>query len=506
MSAIEETKAEIRVKSAPARAATASPLTRVLNLLSSVRFGIVLLMLLVLFSMIGMLVMQKNVDGFDKYFADLTPATRLLFGTLGWFDIYNVWYFNLLLLVLSLNIVLASIDRFPGAWKYLRKPKDWAGPTWIMSQQVHDSASVSGESREAVAARVAGVCRQLGLKARVTERGGRTVVFAERGAWNRLGAYAVHVGLLTIFLGGFMTNQFQHNGSMWLSPGESSAEMAETTFNLDESGLQLGKSSRGLPFEVECTDIQQKLIKLDGPLTADNTIDWLTHVKIRDESGEHTAVVHMNNPHDYRGYRLFQASFLNVGRARQITLRATPDAGGEPLEITIPRGGSAALPDGTRVEFVQFHPDFMLNGARPDTQTGDYNNPAAQLTLRTPDGRQLPAYAFASELPSGAPVGRAVGGYKWRLVSFEKVADAHMLAVQKDPGANVFYVGSTLLCLTLCGVFFFSHQRFWASVGEVGGGRFEVVMGGDANRNQVALEDRFRRLKAAVTGETVEVE
>ena len=78
---------------------------------------------------------RQNVEGFDKYFAELTPATRLLFGTLGFFDIYHAWYFNVLLLVLSLNIVLASIDRFPGAWAYVRKPKVEAGPVWLKTQQ-----------------------------------------------------------------------------------------------------------------------------------------------------------------------------------------------------------------------------------------------------------------------------------------------------------------------------------------------------------------------------------
>ena len=51
-----------------------------------------------------MVVMQVNVEGFDKYYAELSPATRLLFGTLNFFDIYHAWYFNFLLLVLSLNL------------------------------------------------------------------------------------------------------------------------------------------------------------------------------------------------------------------------------------------------------------------------------------------------------------------------------------------------------------------------------------------------------------------
>src|SRR5256885_6917345 len=45
------------------------------------------------------------------------------------------------------------------------------------------------------------------FKVRVTEEESRTTVFAERGVWNRLGAYVVHIGLLTIFFGGFMTSR-----------------------------------------------------------------------------------------------------------------------------------------------------------------------------------------------------------------------------------------------------------------------------------------------------------
>ncbi len=144
--------------------------------------------------------------------------------------------------------------------------------------------------------------------------------------------------------------------------------------------------------------------------------------------------------------------------------------------------------------------------ARLTTASGEYNNPAAQLLVRTPDGKQERAFAFAQELPTGAPVGRAVGGYKFRLASFEKVADAHVLSVQKDPGATVFYIGSGLLCLTLSLVFFFSHQRFWTLVEPRDGAAYEVTMGASVNRNQVALEDRFKRLKSAITGEPIEVE
>lgn len=87
MSAAEET---LKPKAA-ARASGTSMLDRVVEFFSSVRFGVTLLVVMVILSMIGMLIVQQNVDGFDSYFASLTPAEKLVFGSLGFFDIYHSW-------------------------------------------------------------------------------------------------------------------------------------------------------------------------------------------------------------------------------------------------------------------------------------------------------------------------------------------------------------------------------------------------------------------------------
>ncbi|MBV9209477.1 MAG: cytochrome c biogenesis protein ResB [Acidobacteria bacterium] len=506
MSAIEETKTAQGATGKPEKAAkpqTASVplLNRLLNFLSSVRFGIVLLILLVIASMIGMLIMQQNVEGFDKYFAELTPSQKLLYGSLGFFDIYHAWYFNVLLLVLSLNIVLASIDRFPKAWTFISRKKLDASRHWLVGQEQHAELNVEGESREDVAARINKAARDLGFKTRTTEKGNASFIFAERGAWNRLGAYAVHVALLTIFTGGFLTAQFGRDGQMPLAPGTSSSEMTQLVTNLD----QVSKMTVSLPFTITCTDIQQILIRKDGSIMANNTIDWMTRIKIKDETGERDALVHLNEPVDYRGYRFFQASFISVGRARNITLRLTPEGGGQQQDVTITRDGSATLSDGTQIEFEEFMPDFTIGqGGRPDTKSGDYNNPAAILKVTPPGGATKRAYAFATELPAGAPVGAPVAGYKYRLLDFEKVPDAHILAIQKDPGKIPFYLGGLLLILTLGAVFFFSHQRVWARIEEGKGGAFDVAVGGNTNRNKLGFEDRFKKLVNAINVQTSE--
>src|SRR3954467_484463 len=187
MSAIEETKTEVRVPKQPAAVADApSTVTRALNLLSSVRFGVVLLVLLAAACMVGMLIVQQNVEGFDKYFAALTPAQKFLYGKLGFFDIYHVWYFNGILLILSLNIVLASIDRFPSAWTYVSRKKLDASAHWLRGQQQSASVRLRAATREEAVGRVNAAMRKVHLKTTVSEKNGKTFVFGQRGVINRL--------------------------------------------------------------------------------------------------------------------------------------------------------------------------------------------------------------------------------------------------------------------------------------------------------------------------------
>jgi cytochrome c biogenesis protein len=472
---------------------------RLLQSLSSVRFGVALLVILAAACMVGMLVMQANVGGFDKYYAELSPSQRLLYGKLGFFDIYHTWYFNALLLVLSLNIVLSSIDNLPKAWTFISRPKLEASLHWLGGQEQHAAVDARDDDSERVAARVAAACRSIGLKATVTGSGDKTFVFAERGAWNRLGAYAVHVALLVIFVGGFLTAQLGHTGQVAFGPGESTSEMTETIFDLDRA-RQLTVE---LPFEVECTDIQQRLIDKNGPASPVNTLDWLTTIRIKDPArGVTDAVVHMNAPFDYRGYRFFQSSFVPDGKARSVTLRVTPEQpNAQSRELTLMRDGSTQLSDGTVIKFADFFSDFVLNGSRGDSKSPEYNNPAAAVQVVKASGEAVSGFAFEPSAAGAGPmVGRAIGGYKFELTGFEKVGAAHVLSVQRDPGASVVYVGFVLLTLTLAAVFLFSHQRVWALVQRGEGAGFEIVLGGNTSRNRLAFEDRFKRLVNMLDG------
>ncbi|MEO8648820.1 MAG: cytochrome c biogenesis protein ResB, partial [Acidobacteriota bacterium] len=482
---------------APARRSAMSPISALLRLFSSVRLGVAMLCMLGLACFLGMIIMQQNVDGFENYFAALTPAQRLVYSSLGLFNIYHAWYFNLLLGVLSLNIVLASIDRFPKTWRFISRPPVAVPLRWLDRSKYAARIELPAPV-ETATEKLRTLLKRHGWTAvKTASKDGRVFLFAERGRWNRLGAYPVHVALLTIFLGGFLTSELGTTGNLPLAPGETSDLIRENVVDLN----RVSEVTKKLPFKVTFTDIEQKLIRKEGSLGAGNTIDWITRFTISDDNGSHDAMVQMNRPYDYRGYRFFQASYVPTGRARNITLSLQPAGGGSPENLTIERDGTKTLADGTRIRFAEFRGSFRMGPEDPNEDTSDYPNPAAVLQVTPAGGMMQTAYAFGPQMANIPIAGKPIAGYLYQLVDFEKVSDRHILSVQRDPGSNVVYIGFSLLFLTLVAVFFFSHQRVWVVLENTENGGTSSTVGGDTNRSENAFVERLEKFKMALAAE-----
>ena len=297
-------------------------------------------------------------------------------------NIYRSYAFITLIGLLSINIILASIDRFPSAWKFVKNKKLSASKTYSLTQPCN--ATLKGDGSAEEPQRVAAICKQYKLKPTITREEKRTTVFAERGAGNRLGAYAVHVALLTIFTGGFLTWRFSYTGTMVLTPGRTESSIVGFDFGLSTQTKEFEplKNDHTLPFAVYCTDIQQTLIHPEGNLSAENTFDWFTRVNIKNGPNPTVGEIHMNKPMDYRGYRFFQSSYQNTANARSITLEIR-HPGGQTETVTILKNQQAKLADGTSIKFVNFIGNIATQNGEPPT---DYNFPAAVLEVQKPDG------------------------------------------------------------------------------------------------------------------------
>lgn len=492
MSVAEETLKENIAKSSKRAAVPIS--NRVLDFLSAVRFGVSLLIGLVFLAFLGMIIVQQNVNGFETYYASLMPAEKIFFGWLGLFDIYHSWYFNFLLLVLSLNIILASIDRFPSAWAYISRPKLDASRRWLLGQKQNAVLQIEAETQENAAEKIKDVFQKNGLQTKITQKKESLFVFGESGRINRLGAYIVHVFLLTLFLGHFVALQTGFDADVRFMPGQITNEIQLIQFNLDKQE----RFDVALPFTISCTDIEQKLINPQGGIDVGNTLDWRTQIKINDPVyGETVADISLNKPFTYRGYRFFQASAITMGSARNMLLELTPENGGEPVKVNLARNGAANLPDGTKIEYEGFFPDFTFANGKPDTRSEEYNNPAAVLNVTPPNGAKTRVFAFANKIADNIPIGAPKAGYKWRMAQFEKSPLAHVLSIKYDPFSAAFvawYIGGFGLIGALIFVFFISHKRIWALIDNKNENEFEVTLGGDTNRNYQGFEDKFKKI------------
>jgi cytochrome c biogenesis protein len=109
-----------------------------------------------------------------------------------------------------------------------------------------------------VAEKVRAAWKAHGLRARISEEKNRVTVFAQKNKLNRLGAYVVHVALLTIFTGGFLTSRYGVGGSMEIRPGKSADKFTTNEITIDQGPRQAEVT---LPLQIECRDLQQKLIR-----------------------------------------------------------------------------------------------------------------------------------------------------------------------------------------------------------------------------------------------------
>jgi cytochrome c biogenesis protein len=100
-------------------------------------------------------------------------------------------------------------------------------------------------------------------------------------------------------------------------------------------------------------------------------------------------------------------------------------------------------------------------------------------------------------LPDNAPINAPKAGYRWRMASYEKSPLAHVLSIKYDPFNAAFiawYIGGFGLIGALCFVFFLSHRRVWAMIEKKDENDFEVVFGGNTNRNNLAFQDKFQKI------------
>ena len=442
---------------------------------ASVKTGVVLLIVVVILAAAGTVILQRPMTDPEDMQRAYSPQVLRLLDATGLTDIFHAWWFLGLMILVSLSIIAASIDRFPNAWRYYARPYKYAEATFRRAQHPQKSIPVPDEETGLVAAERA--LHTMGLKPERVVREDHFGIFAERHRISEMAVYIVHASLLLIFFGWIMDGIYGWRGTLNLNEGQTT-----NVVELRDGG------TKTMPFAIRCDAAGQENYKDGTPKK------WWSKLAVV-ESGQSVMAkeIVVNDPLIFHGVRFYQSSFGLNGKVEKLVIAATPRATASgatfaPKEISFTLGDSVDLDADTTVRFADFIPDYAVRDGQVYRRSNEVANPAAHLIVASKSSGKtfdvwFPALDEVAD-NSKAPY----------LLEPKDLKMAHFtgLQVSHEPGQWAVWTGVVLLGLGLAFVFYIVHVRFWAvPVRDERNGGFFLWIGGSTNRNRDVFEEKF---------------
>jgi cytochrome c biogenesis protein len=408
------------------------------------------------------------------------PQTARLLNALGLFDVFHAWWFILLLGLLGANITLASLERFPHAWRLFTRPHMTADE-WFVHQLPFQKEIPLGFHTPAEALSIASrKLSDLGYppKSKVLERG---TLYVEKHRTARLAPYVVHASLLIIFAGAIVDGLWGFKGFLSLTPGARTQTIEPMT---------APGAPRRLGFTVRCDAVGMERYPDGSPK------QYWSQLAVEENEREVVRKrIFVNEPLTYQGVRFFQASYGPTGTPRKMVFEASWTDNGRnqhPSQTFTLQPGQPAPLDaaGTRVELAGFVPDFVLEGNQITSRSDEPRNPAIQLAVTLPGGKQAPVWVFPKAPDMAAPNESGIN-FQLRDLEMEYMTG---LQVAHEPGQNLIWGGCLLLTAGLMMALYMSHVRIWGVVGRDRKGRPALLLGGQPSKYRESFERHFNEL------------
>jgi cytochrome c biogenesis protein len=460
--------------------AAQSPLARVLRTLSSIKTGVVLLIVVVIASAIGTVILQRPTSEADQIERTYSPGVLVWLDKLGLTDVFHAWWYVVLLALVATSIVLVSIDRFPRAWKVLTRPYKITDSHFRAVLPVQQKIRLgSTENALAIAERA---FRKVHLKSERVGPGKDVSLYAERNRYSVLAVYIIHASLLLIFLGGIVDALVGYKGFLMLVKGQSISQLELSN-----------KKIKNLPFAIRFNDGGRENYEDGSPKKW-----WSDLTVIENEKEVLKKTIVVNDPLVYRGVRFYQSSF---GTSQEIdTLTMTVASKNDPKvakEITLQGHTPTAIDDDATVELVRFIPDFVVRDGQIYNRSSDPVNPAIELKVTSKKAGVSGAWVFPAD-PQAPKVSDAPYEFTHKA---GKLAPFTGLSVSHEPGQWGVWTGVVLMAIGLTMAFYAVHRRYWAVVVADPKLGQALWIGMQADKNREHYEEEFKEITDYIRGE-----
>lgn len=442
-----------------------------LKFFASVKLTVILLLSLAATSIFGTLIPQNESPA--AYVQAYGERVYRLLAVLDIFDMYHAWWFQLLLVLLTANIVVCSIDRFPASWKLVKRTPGRINVDRFRRKETHRVLRLSA-GVEAVKARCAGLLQKRMGPVTIEEGDASIAMIAERWRWSRLGVYAVHLSIVLLLLGGIAGSFFGFEGFVNVPEGES-----RNVIRLRSDPSR----TLTLDFAIRCDDFDVSFYDTGQPKEFRSDL-----VLIKDGREVYKKRIVVNDPIRFEGVNIFQSSYGQIPGDNPL-LGFTSQETGMTYRERARVGDTVALPEGLG--------SFRLTGFEDAAQfRGHAIGPAFTGEIVTADGTPrevlLPVRFPSFDRMRQGAVTVAV------LDQGERYYTG--LQVTRDPGVWVVYAGFLMMILGCVVTFFMSHQQICIAITDTGNGT-EVMVGGISNKNPFGIYRQVERIVAALEGD-----
>jgi len=438
-----------------------------IDFFSSVKLAIFLLIIITLASILGTLVPQhRSPAEYAAKYGDLSIIMIRLQIT----RLYQSGWYVTLLFLFAFNTLVCTLTRISPKLKKAINPNVNIERTNLKSLKIHDNFNVRKDTSQ-VKKDLHFALRKSRFNIREKKQDDQFILHARKKILGIFGSDFVHLGIITILLGGILSGVLGERFNMTLSEGQT------------------------LP--IAGADFQIRLDEFFTEFYPNGSVrDWKSTLTVIDEKKETLVrTIEVNHPLSYKGYLFYQSGYGFNWNDPILNIKITgknQENFQENLSLRI--GETITLSDGlTEIKAVRFIPDFVIDENKEvASRSSQPNNPAVFIEGYQRGERIFLGWIFArfrdfTQIHSQQDIPIDI-----ELIDFTG-SEYSILQIAKDPGANFIWAGSAVLMLGLLIAFYWPSKTIKIIVAPTKDGT-EVFAGGIAAKNKETFKDEFERI------------
>lgn len=325
----------------------------VLELLGSMRFAVSLLMFICVASVIGTVLMQNQLA--NAYLDQFGPFWYAVFDKFAIWNVYNSWWFLLIMAFLVVSTTICVIRNTPRFVKDARSFREHVRGSSLRAFP-HRVSAVIQDTPPAALDRLRPWLRKNGYRWKERRDGDSVMLAAKKGSANRLGYIFAHVAIVVICVGGLLDSELPVRLQVWLFDKEPVTQNMLISEVPDSGRLALSNPSfRGnmlvpegatasnaligvgdglivqpLPFNLRLKDFIVEYYSTGMPSSFRSVVEITDH-----ETGERfERNIEVNEPLRYRGVTVYQSSFDDGGSTLELTGYPLSGASSRPFKVS----------------------------------------------------------------------------------------------------------------------------------------------------------------------------